>query len=278
MAMLLTIMIKCRLLNLSADIVGYSRRIANSPIRKAQYYKDSWLMKFKTIPTIAVGCLVALLLALGNWQLNRSQEKRQYLELQTQRAATGTVTLSATTGDNLQSLRYKKTQLSGHYDVAHQFLLDNQIYAGKAGYFVLTPFILEGEKKAVLVNRGWLPLAQPRTVLPDLQFANAPPTIAGRINQFPSVGIKLAGAETPTQDWPSVVQVVDSAVLARKLGYALFGFQVELDKDAPAGYQRDWQTTTLMRPEQHTAYAMQWFALALTLTILFIRYSRKKTK
>jgi surfeit locus 1 family protein len=86
----------------------------------------------------------------------------------------------------------------------------------------------------------------------------------------------LAGAEQPTDTWPSVVQVVDSEILAKKLDYPLFQFQIELDKDLPDGFKREWHTTTIMQPEQHTAYAFQWFALALTLTILFIWYSRKK--
>jgi surfeit locus 1 family protein len=159
--------------------------------------------------------------------------------------------------------------------VAHQFLIDNQISDGKAGYFVLTPLVLTGETKAVLVNRGWIPLNHDRSVLPNLQINQVSAIITGRINNFPSVGIKLAGAEIPTANWPSVVQVVDSDVLAKKLGYSLFQFQVELDKELPDGFKREWRTSTVMLPEQHTAYAIQWFALALTLTILFIWYSFK---
>jgi surfeit locus 1 family protein len=98
----------------------------------------------------------------------------------------------------------------------------------------------------------------------------------GRINHFPSVGIKLAGAEIPTVGWPSVLQVVDTDVLAKKLAQSLFSFQVELDSAEPNGYVRDWQTTTVMLPEQHVAYAIQWFALAATLTVLFFGYSCKK--
>jgi len=166
--------------------------------------------------------------------------------------------------------------VTGHYDQAHQFLIDNQINAGKAGYFVLTPFVLQGETKAVLINRGWVPLNQNRSILPDVQLKKEQTVVTGRINRFPSVGIKLAGAEIPSEGWPSVVQVVDSQVLAKKLAYSLFPFQLELDKDLPEGFKREWQTTTVMLPEQHTAYAMQWFALAFTLTILFIWYSNKR--
>jgi surfeit locus 1 family protein len=99
----------------------------------------------------------------------------------------------------------------------------------------------------------------------------------GRANHFPSVGIKLAGAEIPTDTSPAVVQIVDSEIIAKKLAYPLFNFQLELDKTLPNGFKREWHTTTLMLPEQHIAYATQWFALAFTLTVLFIVYSFKKS-
>jgi surfeit locus 1 family protein len=236
-------------------------------------------LSFKKGTTLAYCCCLPLLIALGMWQLGRSEEKKVFLEQQEQGLASAEVIQLSTAIDgdvNVDALRYKKVQVSGHYDQAHQFLIDNQISAGKAGYFVLTPFVLEGETAAVLVNRGWVPLNKARSVLPDIQIKSQQALVKGRINHFPAVGIKLAGAEIPTEGWPSVLQVVDSQILAKKLGYSLFPFQVELNKDLPEGFGREWQTTTIMLPEQHTAYAMQWFALAFTLTILFIGYSFKR--
>lgn len=233
-------------------------------------------MKFKIAPTLVYLCLLPVLLALGVWQLDRSEQKRVLLQSQEQAAATQMLTLSAAAEASADALRYRKAQVSGRYNASHQFLIDNQISGGKAGYFVLTPLILSGENKAVLVNRGWIPQNPDRTVLPDLPVNNAETIISGRINNFPSVGIKLAGAEIPAAGWPSVVQVVDSNILAKKLGYPVFQFQLELDKELPDGFKREWHSSTIMPPEQHTAYAIQWFALALALTILFIWYSFRR--
>ncbi|MGR9013046.1 MAG: SURF1 family protein [Gammaproteobacteria bacterium] len=233
-------------------------------------------MKFKIIPTLVYLCLLPALLALGLWQLDRSEQKRTLLDLQKQAVVTDTLHLSELIENNPEKLRYRQVEVTGRYDAAHQFLIDNQISGGKAGYFVLTPLIITGESKAVLVNRGWVPLNPDRSILPDLQINQVQATITGRINDFPSVGIKLAGAEIPTASWPSVVQVIDSNILAKKLGYSLFQFQVELAKELPDGFKREWHTTTIMSPEKHMAYAIQWFALALTLTILFIWYSFKQ--
>lgn len=231
-------------------------------------------MKLTKLPTAVFLCLLVLLLSLGTWQWGRAQEKRDFLQQQQVAEIAGSVPLSARS----DVVRYQKLSVTGHYDVARQFLIDNQISAGKAGYFVLTPFILQGENKAVLVNRGWVAANPVRTQLPDVTMtSDAVGLITGRANHFPSVGIKMAGAEIPTDTSPAVVQVVDSEVLAKKLGYPLFAMQLELDATQPQGFKRDWHTTTLMPPEQHIAYALQWFGLAATLTVLFFVYSFKKS-
>jgi surfeit locus 1 family protein len=236
-----------------------------------------YAIKFEKLPTLVFLGLLSLLLSLGTWQLNRAQQKRDFLQQQAQSQTVESSRLSTAIDENIDILRYRKLEVAGHYDVNHPFLIDNQISAGKVGYFVLTPFILQGENKAVLVNRGWIALNSDRSQLPDVSMVAEPTIISGRANNFPSVGIKIAGAEIPTDTNPSVVQVVDSEILAKKLGYPLFAFQLELNKDLPNGFKREWQSTTIMQPEQHTAYAVQWFALALTLTVLFIVYSFKKS-
>ena len=239
-------------------------------------YKDT-AMRFEKGPTLAYLMLLVLLCALGAWQLDRSEEKRLFLEQQSQGSSSAERILLSNNADiTADKLRYKKTRVTGHYDLKHQFLIDNQFSAGKVGYLVLTPFILQGESVGVLVNRGWVPLNPDRAILPDVQVKSEIINVSGRINHFPSVGLKLPGAEIPTDSWPSVLQVVDVSVLTKKLGYPLMSFLVELDKDQQAGFKREWQSTTIMLPEQHIAYAIQWFALAMTLTILFIWYSYKQ--
>jgi surfeit locus 1 family protein len=235
-------------------------------------------MRFEKVPTLAYLLVLPLLIALGVWQLGRAEEKRLFLKHQAQGLAVAQIVdLSTVAETNMDRLRYKKVQVTGHYDVAHQFLIDNQFSAGQVGYWVMTPFILQGEARAVLVNRGWLALNQDRAVLPDVRIKNQQAMITGRINRFPAVGIKLAGAEVPTNGWPAVVQLIETGVLAKKLAYPLLPFQIELDKGQPEGYRREWQTARIMLPEQHTAYALQWFALAITLTLLFFWYSFKST-
>jgi surfeit locus 1 family protein len=233
-------------------------------------------MKFEKIPTLVVLCILPVLIALGFWQLERAEQKRAFLAQQKQSMSAPPVQVTAATPEDKEALRFKPAFAIGHYDSAHQILIDNQIAEGKAGYFVLTPFILNDGHKAVLVNRGWIQANQDRKILPDIAIQNNQTQVTGRINHFPSVGIKLAGADQPTEGWPAVVQVADSAVLSARLGYPVFPFMLELDKQAPEGYRREWREVAVMPPEQHVAYAMQWFGLAVALALLFVWFSRLK--
>ena len=219
--------------------------------------------------------VVTLLISLGFWQLGRADEKKVFLEKQKISAEKDNIDIKSALTTIPEDLRYRKIELTGEYDEQHQFLIDNQIVNGQAGYFVMTPLKIDGVNKTVLVNRGWVALNKDRQILPKLSVTTLNTTLKGRINNFPVVGIRLAGAEIPTEGWPSVVQVVDINILSKKLSVSLLPFQIELNADMNNGYKREWKKSTIMPPEKHIAYAVQWFGLAITLTVLFIWFSIK---
>lgn len=230
-----------------------------------------------SVPLIAYICLLPMLLALGIWQLNRAEEKREIIHLQMERELSTPLKLTeALINNRVDDLVYMPVEVSGHFDNVHQFLLDNQVVDGKVGYFVLTPLRLKNQNKAVLVNRGWLPLGKDRTQLPEIQLGEQEVSLHGIVNRFPRPGLVLAGAEIPGKNWPAMVQVVDSKVLATLLGYPLADFQIELNNSLPNGFKREWSHRQTMPPEKHLAYAGQWFLLALLLTLLFIKFGIKK--
>lgn len=231
-------------------------------------------MNFKLKWIFAYLSLFLLFLSLGVWQIHRANEKQDFLDSEAKRV-NEVVQLSDNMNSDFNQLRYKQASVVGHYDTTKQILLDNQIEAGKAGYFVFTPFKIKNSTKAILVNRGWIPLIEPRSTLPSVEFEPENETIlTGRINSFPSIGLKLEGANQPTKTNPFVVGVIDSPILAQKMGYDLFDFQIELDAKAPNGFKRDWAVAKIMQPQQHLAYALQWFGLALVLTVIFIKMNK----
>lgn len=236
----------------------------------------NWMFRSSWLGLALYTLLMVLLCGLGFWQLDRAEQKRILLAQQQQAFAVDRIDLTQQSVTDLDAVRYHKVSVKGRYDTAHQFLLDNQIVDGKSGYFVLTPVFIENTNTAVLINRGWIPMGRDRSRLPDVNFEPKNDQITGRINHFPGVGLKLKGAEIPTEGWPAVVQVVDPQVLSSKLGYPVANYQIELDAEMDDGYKRVWQTATPILPEKHLAYAVQWFGLALTLTVLFIGMNTKK--
>jgi surfeit locus 1 family protein len=222
--------------------------------------------------------LTALLLRLGFWQLQRSEQKRDFLARQEQALVAPPLALNDRPQLTLAEGEYRQVNVRGQYDYAHQLLIDNQIVDAKAGYWVMTPFLPDGQSQAILVNRGWVAANAERRQLPDIGFHDAVQAIQGRINHFPEPGIKLAGGGDPGNDWPAVVQYIDVASLAGHLGYAVRDFQIELDTQQPGGYLRRWKVGATISPEKHLGYAVQWFGLAAALSGLFLWLSMKNSR
>lgn len=233
------------------------------------------LRQIGILPLLAYILAMGILLSLGFWQLARSEQKREYLQTQEQLLQQDALVIDSNTPDDLASLKFRPVSVAGEYDVEHQFLLDNQHVQGKVGYFVLTPLKLTNNR-VVLVNRGWVPLNVNRKILPDIAFKSKQVSLSGRVNSFPSVGLQLSGAEVPTPGWPAVVQVVQPNILEPLLHADVLSFQIELDPQAENGYLRSWTIPVVISPEKHIAYAVQWFGLAFTLTVLAFWSIRKK--
>jgi surfeit locus 1 family protein len=243
---------KTRNLNIAGHGVGNGEKGQVSATGKGKYTPLFFL-------TLAVwGALVWALCELGMWQLRRAAEKQNLIDLYQARISLGPVDWQQL-GES--DVRYRRVRVRGQYDVSRQFLLDNQIMNQQAGYHVLTPFIIETTDQFILVNRGWIPLGASRERLPILSEPRGVRELTGLLDRFPSVGLRLKGAEMASEGWPSVVQMLDSQRIAARLGKPVHPMQLLLDDGMENGYAREWRPVNLM-PEKNKGYAFQWFALA----------------
>ncbi|WP_240502651.1 SURF1 family protein [Methylocaldum sp. 14B] len=217
--------------------------------------------------------VLPLFISLGVWQLHRADEKKSLIALHQQRMQDEPLTLGAEE-PNLEDVRYRRVIVSGEYDVEHQFLLDNQVHQQSPGYHVLTPLRIAGTDSAVLVNRGWIPMGASRAELPDVDIRQASVQIAGSVDRFPGVGLRLEGAEIPAAGWPAVVQVVDPERIGERLGYTVLPYQVLADETVDEAYIRAWKETHL-DPGKNLGYALQWFLFALIGLVLYVRHGVK---
>ena len=75
------------------------------------------------------------------------------------------------------------------------------------------------------------------------------------------------------------MQFIDYERLSDALGYQLLPAVILLDPQQPHGYLRDWRPGFGgFGPERHLGYAVQWFALALTLIVIYVVMNTRRSR
>ncbi len=213
---------------------------------------------------------LALFVGLGTWQLERAAEKRALLA---QAARGDTLEAAATLPARdapVEEWLFQQVALTGVYEADRQILLDNMTHDGRVGYQVLTPLRLAADASLILVNRGWIEAGGPRSELPVLELTGQPRRVTGRLNHLPRPGLRLGQDDpgAPDDPWPRRFLYPERDTLEVALGESLPAFQLQLSPQAPDGFTRRWELVN-MAPERHVGYALQWFAFAIVLLIIY---------
>ena len=223
---------------------------------------------------LAVG-VITLLCSLGNWQLDRARQKRALHATFVRQLDAPALDLALHAAESLPAQVWRSVVGGGQYGPP-VLLLDNRVRDGKVGYEVLSGFTL-ADGQRMLVNRGWLPAPPTRDTLPVIDVPGGNLTLRGRLAPAPSTGIVLGTANQPEAAGAGVwrLQHVDFALLSAQFPPGFLPVLVYLDAGEPAGYDRRW---VLPAPDdgKHTAYAVQWFAMAATVALIFLFYLRRR--
>jgi surfeit locus 1 family protein len=221
---------------------------------------------------VATSLLVAAFVSLGWWQIGRAAEKRAMAESFEQGARTS-IALDGAVIEELPP--YQHVSAAGQYEPARQILLDNMPSStGQPGYRVLTPLRREAAERILLVDRGWVPLGSTRQQLPVVAVEAGPRTVAGRLDGLPVPGLRVGNAQAPGETgWPRVLNFPTQADVEAALGQPVESRILLLDASSPDGYQRNWRPSVGFPAERHLGYAIQWFALAVTLIVIFVALS-----
>jgi surfeit locus 1 family protein len=221
----------------------------------------------RPLTTLLTLALLVLLVSLGRWQLRRAEEKRALFDS----FAAGADATQVIELGTAPVRRYQHVEAAGRYDETRQVLIDNMMHAERAGYFVITPFALAGGGW-VLVNRGWVPLGASRAERPNIPVDGGARRVRGRADHMPSPGIQMGKKAELTPPYPVVAAFPDRADIARLLretSWTAATDLVLLDPGEPDGYVRNWSAPGFP-PLRHIGYAVQWFALALTLAVIYV--------
>jgi surfeit locus 1 family protein len=220
-------------------------------------------------PSLATLTLLPGLVALGVWQLDRAAEKQALLEVQERNRRLPAVSLPAAASAGAE-LRYRRLRAAGRYLGERQWLLDNQVRQGRVGYRVFTPFLPEGSDTVVLVDRGWAPAGPRRSDLPSVPAPPGRLEIRGGAHPPPAVALRLEPAEPSQSGWPRVAQYIEPRAVEREIGHPAHPYVLRLDADAPGGLAPGPQSASALGPQRHLGYAVQWFALGVTLVLVYL--------
>jgi surfeit locus 1 family protein len=226
-------------------------------------------------PTLVTIILLPVLVRLGVWQLDRAEEKRQLYAQQQQQIEQGPLVLNKALPVE-EIIPYQPVEITGHFIKDRVMFLDNKPYKGVHGYHVITPFMISDSKETILVNRGWVAMPVHREDLPEIETSEEIQTISG-ILKVPSYALKLGKLKNDTKQWPWRIQWIEIETIEKQLNMKLLPFIVLLDKTKSGKLIQDWKIT-VSPPEKNISYAVQWFALAVALLIIYIVVNSKKTK
>ncbi len=223
---------------------------------------------------VLVALLVPLTVSLGFWQLLRADEKRTLMDAYEARRALPPLRMESGWPDTGDELRYRAASFTGRLDNERLILLDNRPRRGRQGYEVhALAQVLDAEGQptgqAILVNRGWIGTGLDRSVLPDIPAVGGPVRLEGYLYRPPSEALVFGDDPWPEDEWPLVVQSVDTARVGDVFGVELPPYTLRLSPINVAALEADWPIV-IDGPAKHVGYAVQWFLMATVLLVLAV--------
>lgn len=226
------------------------------------------------LPLLVGALAAALCVRLGVWQLDRLAQRRAlndltHVQLQKPPIPLDAASMRTALAAGAEELRYRSVTASGRFDFDHELVVIGRSDNGRPGVHIVTPLLLD-DSTAVLVERGFLPSADGRTVDAAATVEPGDAAVAGVLLQAPARAITSAGVV----DWPVHVVSPDPGSVAELYPYAVLPLVLRR-ATIPAG--TGFRVVPIPEPSEgpHLSYALQWFGFAtialIGSTILYMR-------
>ena len=237
--------------------------------------------------TLFVLLAMLVMARLGVWQLDRRQQrlarnadliaKLEQPPLSLNDVAAGLTT----TSEDRDEIRNIRATASGRFDYEHQLLLVQQVYQDSLGSRLLTPLLLDGSDKAVMVDRGWIPIASDAADPAAWAQYNAntgPVSVSGFMQPSQQVGrpAEVKANQPARLTWYQA----DLPAIAPQMPYEILPVYL-LQSPAAAGdqappYRVDPEIDLSEGP--HLGYALQWFSFAIVAGVVYLRVASQREK
>lgn len=224
------------------------------------------------VPTVSTGIIVAVLLSLGVWQLQRRVEKLALIAALDERLAAQPVALPAPArwGElTPQANEFRRVHLSGVIDAREQA----QVFASPSalrkdvsgiGVWAFAPVRLAGGE-TVVVNRGFVADGQ----IPAQPATAGPATLTGYIRFREAPGWLTPSPDRNKRLWFVRDHLAMTAALAWAAPQSVAPFYIDLESPAPPGGVPKPGPLQVNLKNDHLQYAVTWFLLAAAVTIAY---------
>ncbi len=238
----------------------------------AQNRKVPWLLIAVALPALVV------LLVLGTWQVQRLAWKQDLLATIAARTDAPAEPLAKVIMDLRQGrivadgLEYKPAagevvfmnEREQHFFATHR---------GRSGYYVYTPAIVPQIPDAIVfINRGFVPFDLKEPELRAQSLTDGPVTVEGLLRQqLPGKPSFVVPDNDPVGNiwyWKDLSGMSAAAGLPQDAVVPFFLDAGYPDRDYPQDQFPVPGVTLIELPNNHLQYAVTWYGLALTLTVI----------
>ncbi len=214
--------------------------------------------------TLFVLPMLAVLIGLGVWQLDRLSWKRDLIAAMEQRMGEAPLELSEILALPADERPWRPVRVVGTFLNDREMpLYRPAVDGGAVGYHIITPLLL-ADGRAVLVNRGWVPLekrlAESRTGSPEGQV-----WVTGIVRDVGERTTFTNDNNPSTGEW----YWFDPDAMAAEAGVPLLPIVVVADQGSDPQQLPIGGQVRLEIPNHHLQYALTWFALAAVLLVIY---------
>jgi surfeit locus 1 family protein len=208
------------------------------------------------------GFFAVVCIGLGIWQVNRLKQRRaeNRIALAARAAPPVSISAAATLDTTLVGRRVRAV---GHYDHTNDIVLRSRVYHGSPGVEIVTPLVLEGGRRAILVNRGFMPTPDAVTVQTDSVREFGTVQVEGT-----ALPLTSGGGEPLGQPHHLTWSRLDLKALAARMPYDVAPIYIRQAPNPSLPIFPRRLDPLPIDDGPHLSYAIQWFSFA-TMAIVF---------
>jgi surfeit locus 1 family protein len=228
------------------------------------------------LSTLLVIAAMAVMARLGIWQLDRLEQRKVFNARVLAQIDQPPILLSGQAlNTDLASMEYRPVIVEGEYDHSQEVALRNQAWNDQIGVHLLTPLKIAGSDRAVLVDRGWVPVQDFDSHDWSQYTEPGEVRVQGVIrasSSAPDFGRRL---DPPGRQ--DIWNFTNVERIAEQVSYPMLAIYIQQAPDPSwTGLPHRSQPELDLTEGPHLGYAFQWFTFAIILGLGYPFFIRRQ--